>query len=192
MKRTISDLNTAYRYLYPRLTVLVSSGTLHKPNALAIAWSCPLSINPPLIGVSITKKRYSHEIIRQHKNFVVNIPNITQVEGSHYIGSISGRKEPQKLKHAGFTIEASNKVKAPRIKECKINLECELQRIIITGDHDLFIGEVVEGVIEDEIIDDWAFDLRKFQPIYWRQSRATEETYSLDLKNKLKGRANGT
>ncbi|MFX0206868.1 MAG: flavin reductase family protein [Candidatus Hodarchaeota archaeon] len=182
MKKQISDLTVAYRYLCPRLTILVSSGTIKEPNALAVAWSCPLSVDPPLIGVSITKKRFSHELISQYKDFVVNIPNITQVEGSYYIGSISGRKEPQKLKQAGFTVEASNKVKAPRIKECLINIECELQRIIITGDHDFFIGEVVEVIIDDTITNHWAFDLKKFQPVYWRQSRSIEETYSLDLK----------
>jgi flavin reductase (DIM6/NTAB) family NADH-FMN oxidoreductase RutF len=181
VKRPISDLNNSYRYLYPRPTILVSSGTIQKPNALAIAWSCPLSVNPPLIGVSITSKRYSHELISQYKEFVANIPNITQVKESHYIGSISGREEPQKLKSAGFTLEASNKVKAPRIKECLINLECELQRIVITGDHDLFIGRVVEVLIDPSITDEWAFDLNKFQPIYWRQSRTINETYSLDL-----------
>lgn len=182
MKHPISDLNTAYRYLYPRLTVLVSSGTLQTPNALTIAWSCPLSVSPPLIGVLITKKRYSHEIIQHHKEFVINIPNKSQIKESHYIGSISGREETQKLKKAGFSVEASIKVKAPRIKECQINLECKLYDIIPTGDHDLFIGEVVFTVINHEIIDDWAFNLRKFQPIYWRQSKSTEETYHLDLK----------
>jgi flavin reductase (DIM6/NTAB) family NADH-FMN oxidoreductase RutF len=182
MKRQISDLNTAYRYLYPRLTVLVSSGTLQNPNALTIAWSCPLSVNPPLIGVLITKKRYSHEIIQHNKEFVINIPNSSQIKESHYIGSISGQEEPQKLKNAGFSVEASTKVKAPRIKECQINLECKLNDIIPTGDHDLFIGEVVFAVINHKITDIWAFNLRKFQPIYWRQSRSTEETYHLDLK----------
>ncbi len=184
MKRKIKDLNSAYRFLYPRLTILVSSGTLQQPNALAVAWSCPLSVDPPLIGVSITRKRYSHELISQYKEFVVNIPNITQVKESHHIGSVSGREEPQKIKSAGFTLEPSSKVEAPRILECLINLECELHRIIVTGDHDLFIGEVVEVVIDDSVTDEWAFDLNKFQPIYWRQSRSTKETYSLDLENK--------
>ena len=182
MKHPVSDLSTAYRYLYPRLTVLVSSGTLQTSNALTIAWSCPLSVDPPLIGVLITKKRYSYEIIRQHKEFVINIPNFSQIKESHYIGTISGREEPQKLINAGFTVEASTKVDAPRITECQINLECKLDKIVSTGDHDLFVGEVVFIVINHEITDDWAFNLRKFQPIYWRQSKTMEETYELKLK----------
>ncbi|UCG01080.1 MAG: flavin reductase family protein [Candidatus Heimdallarchaeota archaeon] len=182
MKHPISDLSTAYRYLYPRLTVLVSSGTLQNPNALTIAWSCPLSVDPPLIGVLITKKRYSHEIIQRHNEFVINIPDSSQVKESYHIGRISGRVEPQKLKNAGFSVETSTMIKAPRIKECHINLECKLKDIIPTGDHDLFIGEVVFIAINHEITDNWAFDLKKFKPIYWRQSRSTEETYHLDLK----------
>lgn len=182
MKRSVSDLSTAYRYLYPRLTVVVTSGTLQTPNALTIAWSCPLSVNPPLIGILITKKRYSYEIIQKYEEFVINIPNFSQIEESHYIGSISGREEPQKIEKAGFTLEASTEVKTPRLKECQINLECKLAKIVSTGDHDLFIGKVVYIVVNHEIMNDWAFNLRKFQPIYWRQSKSMEDTYELALK----------
>ena len=54
------DLNKAYRLFYPRLTVIVSCGTLSASNALTIAWSTPLSVDPPLIGILITNKRYSY------------------------------------------------------------------------------------------------------------------------------------
>jgi flavin reductase (DIM6/NTAB) family NADH-FMN oxidoreductase RutF len=182
IKKPIENINNAYRYLYPRLTVLVSSGIISEPNALTIAWSSPLSANPPLVGVSITNKRYSHEIISQYKEFVVNIPNYSQIKGSHYIGQISGREEPNKLTNAGFSVEPSNKIKAPRIKECQINLECTLQRTIATGDHDLFVGEIVEVVLDPEIMDDWSYDLNKFRPIYWRQSKTFEETFTLKSK----------
>jgi flavin reductase (DIM6/NTAB) family NADH-FMN oxidoreductase RutF len=182
MKQPVSDLSTAYRYLYPRLTVIVSSGTLESPNALTIAWSCPLSVDPPLLGVLITKKRFSYKIIQQHKEFVINIPNFSQIKESHYIGSISGREEPQKIEKAGFTLEASTETKTPRIKECQINLECKLDKIVSTGDHDLFIGKVVFIAINREIVDDWAFNLKKFQPIYWKQSKSIADTYELALK----------
>ncbi len=181
MKKSIINLEISYRYLYPRLTVLVSSGSIEKPNALAIAWSSPLSSNPPLFGIMITKKRFSYEIIRTNKEFVINIPEISQVEACFHIGSVSGRVEPDKLFRAGFTVEKSEKIDAPRIKECKINIECKLNRIIPTGDHDMFVGQVVNVAIDTEIIDDWSFDLSKFHPIYWRQSKTIKETFPLDL-----------
>jgi flavin reductase (DIM6/NTAB) family NADH-FMN oxidoreductase RutF len=180
MKQPIENLDISYRFLYPRLTILVSSGTLDEPNALTIAWSTPLSADPPLIGVSITKKRYSHGLIKRKEEFVINIPNTELINGSYYIGRVSGHDEPQKVSQAGFTMEPSHKVSVPRIKECLINLECNLQRIIPTGDHDLFIGEVLAVVIDPKIIDNWAFDLKKYKPIYWRQSKYKEETFNLE------------
>ena len=187
MKTTIHNLNLAYRYLYPRLTILVSSGTMEKPNALTIAWSSPLSVDPPLLGVLITEKRFSYEIIKRNKEFVINIPNINQVQESYYIGQISGRDEPEKLKKAGFSIEPSDRVDAPRIRECQINIECKLVEILglpgigKKGDHDLFIGQVVNIVIDPDIIDDWAYNLGSFQAIYWRMSKSKEETYPLNV-----------
>ncbi|MHA1977298.1 MAG: flavin reductase family protein [Candidatus Hodarchaeales archaeon] len=183
MKLSNIDLKTAYRFLYPRFTVIVSSGTLSNPNALAIAWSTPLSVDPPLIGILIANRRYSHEIIKKEKCFVVNIPDFTLVEETHYIGRISGREEPDKIEKAGFTLEASKKISAPCIRECKINLGCILKDIISTGDHDMFIGEIIEIAVESNIRDEWSFDPSEFQAVYWRQSKFSSDTYRLKLKN---------
>jgi flavin reductase (DIM6/NTAB) family NADH-FMN oxidoreductase RutF len=181
LKTSNIDLNNAYRFLYPRLTVIVTSGTLDEPCGLTIAWSTPLSVDPPLIGVSITKKRYSYNIISETKSFVVNIPHISLKEGTHHVGRISGREDPNKFLKAGFTLQKSTKISAPRLKECKINIECKLVNIITIGDHDLFIGEVVELIVDSEIVDEWGSDLKKFQPIYWRRSQFSEETYQFLL-----------
>ena len=184
MKKTIKDLNLSYRYLYPRPTIIVTSGSISKPCALTIAWSTPLSVIPPLVGVSITDKRYSYSIIKAQKDFVINIPNISQTPEAHYIGTVSTRDFPDKIQRTGFTLEASKVVKAPRIKECLVNLECELIEIKTTGDHDLFIGEVVNLEIDPTITDNWAFDLSKFKPIYWRHSRNVKDAFVLDLSQK--------
>ncbi len=181
MKKPIKELQNSYRFLYPRPTVIVTSGTLEKPSALTIAWSTPLSVSPPLVGVSITDKRYSYSIIKQSKEFVVNVPNMFQIKQTHYIGTVSTRDFPEKISQVGFTLECSKKIKAPQIKECQINLECKLIEITPTGDHDLFIGEIIHGDVDSDILDDWAFDLRKFKPIYWRQSKSARETFGLDL-----------
>ncbi len=181
MKISDFNVNNAYRFLYPRLTVIVTSGSINEPCGLTIAWSTPLSMDPPLIGVLITKKRFSHSIITKTKSFVVNIPHIELKEGTHHIGQISGRDEPDKLHMAGFTLEKSARVTAPRLKECKINIECKLVDIVLTGDHDLFIGEVVQVFVDSNIIDNWAGDLTKFQPVYWRRSKFSKEVYQLLL-----------
>ena len=179
IKQSITELQHAYRFLYPRLTIIVSCGTMEKANALTIAWSTPLSVDPPLIGVLITKKRYSHQIIKEKGDFVINIPEFSQVESAFYLGTISGREASNKIIKAGFTLEASLKVDAPKLKECLINIECKLIKLVPTGDHDLFIGKVVNLTVEENIRDNWGIDPWKFDNIYWRQSRKKDETFIL-------------
>jgi flavin reductase (DIM6/NTAB) family NADH-FMN oxidoreductase RutF len=182
MENSDIDLTASYRFLYPRLTVIVTSGTMKEPSALTIAWSTPLSVNPPLIGILIAPDRYSHGIITKTNSFVVNVPHFDLVEPTHYVGRISGRDEPDKIQKAGFTLEPSQTIKAPRIKECRITLGCKLVEIVTTGDHDIFIGEVVERKIDPTILDDWSYDLSKHVSIYWRQSKYAKETYYLDIE----------
>ncbi len=181
MKTSEIDLTTAYRFMYPRFTIIVSSGTLSKPNALAVAWSTPLSADPPLIGILIAEKRFSYETIKEGMCFVVNIPNYDLIEETHYVGRISGRDKPNKILEAGLTLEASNMIAAPRIKECKINLECKLVDIITTGDHEMFIGEIVDIAVDSSIRDDWSYDVTKHESIYWRQSKFSSDVYRLNV-----------
>ncbi|WP_455142284.1 flavin reductase family protein [Candidatus Hodarchaeum mangrovi] len=179
IKQSIENLDLAYRFLYPRLTIIVSCGTMEKANALTIAWSTPLSVNPPLMGISITKKRFSHQIIKNQGEFVINIPNFSQVDSAYYLGTISGREDTNKIIKAGFTLERSSKIDAPKLKECLINIECKLIEIVPTGDHDLFIGEVINLTIEETIRNDWGIDIHKFANIYWRQSKRKDDIFIL-------------
>jgi flavin reductase (DIM6/NTAB) family NADH-FMN oxidoreductase RutF len=45
----------------------------------------------------------------------------------------------------------AEKVKAPLIKECPVNLECQVKHFIPLGSHDLFLGEVVAVHMDTEI-----------------------------------------
>lgn len=184
MKKSLTKLELAYRYLYPRLTTIVSCGTIKSPNAITIAWSCPLSVNPPLVGVLIAPNRHSHKIIKKTRDFVINIPNFSSkmIEGSFHIGSISGLDEPEKIINSGLSVEPSKSIKSPRILECKVHLECKLADVISTGDHDLFVGKVVDIIVDPEIVDKWAVNLDQFSPIYWRQSKYKEEAFEIKKK----------
>lgn len=182
MQNSDIDLTTSYRFLYPRLTVIVSSGTLKEPSALAIAWSTPLSADPPLVGILVARKRFSHGIITKTKSFVINVPSFDLVKGTHYVGQISGREDPEKITKSGFTLEPSENILAPRIRECRIQIGCQLVDTIETGDHTMFVGEVIEINVDPSIRDEWSYDLTRHSSIYWRQSKYAKETYQLNVK----------
>jgi len=159
------DLSSAYRLMHPRLVVLVSCvDEAGKANVITLAWSMPVSINPPIVAISVAPKRYSHQLIEKTKEFVVNVPTMDIVRETLFCGRRSG-KTYDKFKETGLTPLPAKVVQPPIIKECVAHLECKLHQQITMGDHTLFIGRVLTAYADDGVFDE-KFDLKKVKPIY--------------------------
>ncbi|MEM2282932.1 MAG: flavin reductase family protein [Candidatus Hadarchaeales archaeon] len=131
-----------YRLLYPRQVVLVTCMGERGPNIIPIAWSIPLSFEPPLVGISVSPKRYSHGLILRSKEFVINIPTQGLLKEVMETGSCSG-EHVDKFSTCGLTAAPAKRVKAPIISECIAHIECRLREALELGDHTLFVGEVL-------------------------------------------------
>jgi flavin reductase (DIM6/NTAB) family NADH-FMN oxidoreductase RutF len=131
-----------YRLLYPMNVVLISSSAEGKDNVMTAAWCFPLSADPPLFGVSISPKRYSHGLIKKSREFVINIPDSSLMEAVRLSGENSGR-DADKFELSKLTKERSEKLSAPSIKECMASIECRVVNSFETGDHTVFVGEAV-------------------------------------------------
>ena len=143
MPEASSELDDFYHLLYPAGLVLVTSAdALGKANIITAAWCCPLSFDPPLVGVSIGKTRYSHSLIGRGKEFAINIPGEGMEESVMVCGTTSGRKV-DKFAEAKLTAEKAKIVKPPLIAECVSSIECRVEKEIDCGDHTFFIGSVV-------------------------------------------------
>ena len=140
-KRTVPR-GRVHRLLGTGATVLVSSAHGKKRSVLAVAWQMPASIDPPLIVVSIGRTRYSHEVIRRARAFIVNIPGAAQLPLVKVAGTVSGH-ERDKFEGCGLTAEPGREVAVPGVAECPAHLECRLVRTHRCGDHTLFVGGVI-------------------------------------------------
>jgi len=161
------DASLASRLFAPRLTVLVTSvDKKGRANIITLSWAMPTSFDPPLVAISVGKQRYSHELIEGCKEFVVNLPPREILEKVKLCGSRSGRAV-DKFSEAGLTQLPSNKVKPPRIKECVAHLECKLVDELRTGDHTIFVGEVVAASVDEGAFDrrEETIKLEVFKPI---------------------------
>jgi len=159
------DLSLACRFLHPMHTVLVSCiGKSGKPNIITLAWAMPTSINPPLVAVSIRPERHSHTLIEETKEFVVNIPTMDILKETLFCGRRSG-KDLDKFKETGLTPSPARKVKPPIIKECIAHLECKLNSQFTTGDHTIFVGEIVEAYADKEAFTN-EYNLKKARMIF--------------------------
>lgn len=142
-------MNDPLLTLYPRQTVLVTSRHLGKDNIITLDWAMPVSFSPALVAISVAPKRFSHDMIKESKEFVLAIPTPEMQEAVLYCGSHSGR-DTDKFKGSGLTKIKASKVKAQLIKEAGANLECRLFSSLEAGDHTIFVGEVLETHKEND------------------------------------------
>jgi flavin reductase (DIM6/NTAB) family NADH-FMN oxidoreductase RutF len=154
------------RLLHPMHTVLVTcAGKKARPNIITLAWAMPTSINPPLVAVSISPERHSHALIQETGQFVVNIPALNILKETLFCGRKSGSKH-DKFKETGLTALRAKKVKPPTIKECVAHLECKLHSQFKTGDHTIFIGEIIEAYADKDAFSKGEYDLKKTRMIF--------------------------
>ncbi len=146
----MSKLNiTPNRFLMTSPVVLLSCwGRESKPNIITLAWTGILCSDPPIVYASIRPSRHSHTLLKQNGDFVLNLPSADQAREVDLCGVVSGRKE-DKFALCGFTAEPAEKVDAPLIVECPVNLECRTRDVLHLGAHDAFVADVI-GLLVDE------------------------------------------
>ncbi len=165
---------TGFTALFPCPVVLVTCvDSTGAPNIITLAWAGTICSEPPMVGVSIRPTRYSYQLIKDTKEFVVNIPPTQFIHETDYCGVASG-KDVNKFNETKFTPEKAKKVNVPMIQECPVNLECVLKDTIPLGAHDLFLGEVVQVHIDEKVLNEkGTIDFTKADPFvfnvgeYW-------------------------
>jgi flavin reductase (DIM6/NTAB) family NADH-FMN oxidoreductase RutF len=159
------EFSSAYRLLHPMHTILVSCvGETGQPNVLPLAWAMPTSREPVLVAVSIGLSRYSHELIEETGEFVINLPTVDIIKEMLACGRTSG-KTSNKFAQTGLTPVPGRKVKAPIIKECIAHLECKVHSQFKTGDHTVFVGHVIAAYANKGVFTD-KYDLEKARMLY--------------------------
>lgn len=154
--------------LYPVPVVMVTCGDFTEKkqmNIITAAWTGIVNSDPALIYVSIRPERYSHGIIKEYGEFVVNLTTEELTYKMDYCGVKSGRDE-NKFEKTELTPVKSQIVKAPSIGESPVNIECETMQIIPLGTHDMFIGRVVSVSADERYYDENdAFCFEKAKPV---------------------------
>lgn len=135
--------------VYPVPVVMVSCQKgEERPNIITAAWCGTTCSSPAMLYVSIRPDRYSHHIIKESGEFVVNLVTEELAFATDFCGVRSGR-DTDKFKEMKLTPLASKYVSCPGIAESPVNLECRVTQILPLGSHDMFLAEVV-GVTADE------------------------------------------
>ena len=146
---------------YPIPAVMVSSGNMEKSNIITVAWTGILCTNPAKVYISIRPERYSYNIIKESKEFVINLTNKELAFATDWCGVKSGR-DVDKFKEMKLTKQKANFVNCPMIKESPVSVECKVTEIKELGSHHIFIADVLGINADDKYIDEnGAFDISK-------------------------------
>ena len=154
--------------LYPLPVVMVSSADADgKPNIITIAWTGTICSDPPMVSISVRKERYSHKLISESGEFVINLTTEELAFATDYCGVKSG-KDVDKFKEMNLTPLKADVVKAPLIAESPVNLECKVTEVKELGTHDMFLAEVVAVHVDDSYMDEKnKFHLEYAKPIVY-------------------------
>lgn len=131
----------------PAVMVSVSDGN-GKNNIITVAWAGTICTNPPMLSISVRPERYSYEMIKSTKEFVVNLTTKDLVRACDYCGVTSGRDVDKFEKMKLTPIKLPN-VSVPGIKESPVNIECRVKKIEELGSHTMFIADVVGVTVDD-------------------------------------------
>jgi len=142
--------------LNPVPVVMVSSCGIapeDKPNIMTVAWAGTVNSEPPMISISVRKERYSHRLITESGEFVVNLVTKSLCKACDYCGVKSGARE-DKFKACSLTpVKASGLKYAYAIKESPVSISCVVRNVVELGSHDMFIGEVRAVTCDSYLLD---------------------------------------
>ena len=142
------------------------------PNLAPFSFFMAVCNNPPPLAFSsgrrADKKKDTIHNIEYTQDFVVNMVDDALAE---QMNLTSGEYAPEVDEFAltGLTAAPGIKVKAPRVAEAPISMECRVVQILPVGrgPHSLVLGEIVYFHIRDDLynLDTGRIDMHKLHPI---------------------------
>lgn len=154
--------------LYPLPVVLVTcSDGKGNSNIFTVAWTGTVCSDPPMVSISVRPQRYSHSLIHDTGEFVINLTTRRLVFATDYCGVRSGRAV-DKFREMKLTALPAQKVGAPLIGESPVNIECRVSQVIRLGSHDMFLANVEAVHAQEAYMDEKGrFFLDRAQPVVY-------------------------
>lgn len=139
--------------LAPLPPAMVSCGDMENSNIITIGWTGILNSTPPVTYVSIRPSRHSYSIIKEKREFVINLTSEELAKAADYCGIYTGAKV-DKFEKCNLTKEEATEVSCPMIAEAPVSIECRVRDIVPLGTHDVFVADILAVNVADEFVDE--------------------------------------
>ncbi|MFR7476525.1 flavin reductase family protein [Frisingicoccus sp.] len=154
--------------VYPLPAVLVSCGDkAGNINVMTAAWTGTICSDPPMVYVSVRKERYSHHMIQETGEYVINLTTEKLAWATDFCGVRSGR-DMDKFKEMKLTPVQGELEYAPMVAESPVSIECRVTNVMELGSHDMFMAEVTAVYVDEQYMDEkGTFHLEKAAPLVY-------------------------
>jgi len=150
-KASLPIENDVLRLLgFSPVTLITTVGKDGSINAAPYGWITVVDYNPPQLLFSVNIKHDTYRNILETEEFVVNVPSSDMIR-EIWITQKHFPYGTNELEKANLTAFPSEKVKPPRIKECKVHIECKVLWTKIIGSACLVLGSIEAISIDKEM-----------------------------------------
>ena len=142
-----TDVTGAILKKYPeQIVILFAKEQSGRVNPITIGWTMITSHHPPMMAISVGITRYSLNIIREAVEFVIAFPSAYQEKETLLFGTKSG-SNAHKLKESGVSTSPAKQIDCLLLYDAVANFECSLAGEFISGDHVIFVGNIIKAHI---------------------------------------------
>ena len=140
--------------LNPTPVVLVTSmNSEGKVNVFTIGWVSTVCTKPPVIAVGIRPERLSYDYIKESQECVINLTTKDMVRITDYCGVVSGKRE-DKIQKLNLKLNPGVSISTPSLETSPVALECKVKSITPLGTHDMFLLDVTNVKVNENLLDD--------------------------------------
>jgi flavin reductase (DIM6/NTAB) family NADH-FMN oxidoreductase RutF len=124
--------------IYPQGVTVVTTGETEPPKGITVSSFTSVSLDPPLVMISIAKGSALHDTFVKAAKFAINFLADDQKSVSDRFAGRSGPRE----RFEGLRYKADT-AGCPIIDGARACIECSSWRVYEGGDHSIIVGEVL-------------------------------------------------
>ena len=133
--------------------LLTVRGKPGDPDEISVVWTFVIEGKPPQIGISVADYHISGDLIKMHKEFVLNVPTADIITAFDTV-DMNSSKVGDKYSLSGLTEGKAVKVNAPTVEEAPIQVECRIFNTINVPPHrTVFFADVVATTVHEGVCD---------------------------------------
>lgn len=114
--------------------------------AATVNWVTQTAFEPPLVVVGVKADSGAHELVKKAGAFALNILGKGQ-QGPAFAFFKPVEKDGDKINGEAY---AAGETGAPVLRSVPAYVECRLEQTVENGDHSIFVGKVVNAVVQKQ------------------------------------------